>query len=139
MSVKRSRWMLDMVFFFFGQSCNVTKCRQFQPFAAFLLAVTVGVGPDAELRSFLALLFSLGSAFEVTFSPTIFLPVNRFVTHRTRLLLPPFQILPLPSRPCPSGRKQVRSSTSAQVAGLSPAATCGRLTLSVLFSSLPKM
>ena len=45
----------------------MTKYRQFQHFAAFLLAVTVGVGPDAELRSFQALLLPLGSAFEVVF------------------------------------------------------------------------
>ena len=45
----------------------MTKCRQFQPFSAFPLAVTVGVGPDDELRCFQALLLPLGSAFEVVF------------------------------------------------------------------------
>ena len=100
--------MLDMVLFLLRAiSCNVTKCRQFQHFAAFLLAVTGGVGPCDELRSFLALLLPLGSAFEVVFLPTIFLPVNRFAAYRARCLgegrsctLPncAFAFLPLPLR-----------------------------------------
>ena len=74
-------------------------------FAAFLFAVTVGVGPDDKLRCFLALLLPLGNAFEVVFLPTIFLPVNRFAACRALCL---GEVVLAPQEGSKFARRQVR-------------------------------